>query len=98
MALLLMDSASSQRCYTNNTREKRQHRRSNVVATHEAECLIPVFFFQAEDGIRDVERSRGLGDVYKRQPYCVNHTANATALYLLHAVRTCDTCMGSKPV
>ena len=24
-------------------------------------------FFQAEDGIRDVERSRGLGDVYKRQ-------------------------------
>ena len=27
------------------------------------------FFFQAEDGIRDVERSRGLGDVYKRQTY-----------------------------
>ena len=27
------------------------------------------FFFQAEDGIRDVERSRGLGDVYKRQVY-----------------------------
>ena len=26
-----------------------------------------VLFFQAEDGIRDVERSRGLGDVYKRQ-------------------------------
>ena len=24
-------------------------------------------FFQAEDGIRDVEKSRGLGDVYKRQ-------------------------------
>ena len=24
-------------------------------------------FFQAEDGIRGVERSRGLGDVYKRQ-------------------------------
>ena len=23
--------------------------------------------FQAEDGIRDVERSRGLGDVHKRQ-------------------------------
>eukprot|EP00831_Metopus_contortus_P036518 TRINITY_DN28885_c0_g1_i1.p2 TRINITY_DN28885_c0_g1~~TRINITY_DN28885_c0_g1_i1.p2 ORF type:complete len:171 (+),score=59.70 TRINITY_DN28885_c0_g1_i1:61-573(+) len=29
-------------------------------------CLF-FFFFQAEDGIRDVERSRGLGDVYKRQ-------------------------------
>ena len=26
-----------------------------------------MIFFQAEDGIRDVERSRGLGDVYKRQ-------------------------------
>ena len=29
-------------------------------------CLF--FFFQAEDGIRDLVRSRGLGDVYKRQP------------------------------
>ena len=26
-----------------------------------------VVFFQAEDGIRDLVRSRGLGDVYKRQ-------------------------------
>ena len=24
-------------------------------------------FFQAEDGIRDAQESRGLGDVYKRQ-------------------------------
>ena len=29
--------------------------------------LVGVFFFQAEDGIRDLVRSRGLGDVYKRQ-------------------------------
>ena len=29
-------------------------------------CWI-VFFFQAEDGIRDAQESRGLGDVYKRQ-------------------------------
>ena len=29
--------------------------------------LSGVFFFQAEDGIRDLVRSRGLGDVYKRQ-------------------------------
>ena len=29
-------------------------------------CII-FFFFQAEDGIRDLVRSRGLGDVYKRQ-------------------------------
>ena len=27
------------------------------------------FFFQAEDGIRVLVRSRGLGDVYKRQLY-----------------------------
>ena len=36
-------------------------------------CLVSLwlgfcgFFFQAEDGIRDLVRSRGLGDVYKRQ-------------------------------
>ena len=30
-------------------------------------------FFQAEDGIRDLVRSRGLGDVYKRQGWvCVS--------------------------
>ena len=29
--------------------------------------LLCFFFFQAEDGIRDLVRSRGLGDVYKRQ-------------------------------
>ena len=32
-----------------------------------AKRIGPVFF-QAEDGIRDVLGSRGLGDVYKRQP------------------------------
>ena len=31
-------------------------------------CVVCVLcFFQAEDGIRDLVRSRGLGDVYKRQ-------------------------------
>ena len=29
--------------------------------------MLVIFFFQAEDGIRDLVRSRGLGDVYKRQ-------------------------------
>ena len=29
--------------------------------------VVDCFFFQAEDGIRDLVRSRGLGDVYKRQ-------------------------------
>ena len=30
-------------------------------------CAYFIFFFQAEDGIRGLVRSRGLGDVYKRQ-------------------------------
>ena len=34
-------------------------------------CIVVIllffFFVQAEDGIRDLVRSRGLGDVYKRQ-------------------------------
>eukprot|EP00657_Telonema_sp_P-1_P010244 TRINITY_DN459_c0_g1_i1.p1 TRINITY_DN459_c0_g1~~TRINITY_DN459_c0_g1_i1.p1 ORF type:complete len:152 (-),score=13.98 TRINITY_DN459_c0_g1_i1:130-585(-) len=35
------------------------------------------FFFQAEDGIRDLVRSRGLGDVYKRQDLeCIQDIAN----------------------
>ena len=41
-----------------------------------------VFFFQAEDGIRDLVRSRGLGDVYKRQhpgPAARRLSARATA-------------------
>ena len=37
------------------------------------------FFFQAEDGIRDLVRSRGLGDVYKRQA-----TRTTTAEVLSH--------------
>ena len=37
---------------------RRRHTRSSTVSW---------FFFQAEDGIRDLVRSRGLGDVYKRQ-------------------------------
>ena len=31
------------------------------------------FFFQAEDGIRDLVRSHGLGDVYKRQELAAAH-------------------------
>eukprot|EP01016_Furgasonia_blochmanni_P047367 TRINITY_DN6952_c0_g1_i1.p1 TRINITY_DN6952_c0_g1~~TRINITY_DN6952_c0_g1_i1.p1 ORF type:complete len:429 (-),score=88.17 TRINITY_DN6952_c0_g1_i1:1167-2453(-) len=33
----------------------------------EEELIQNIFFFQAEDGIRDHAQSRGLGDVYKRQ-------------------------------
>ena len=40
-----------------------------------------VFFFQAEDGIRYLVRSRGLGDVYKRQPLpATAHPVAGTAL------------------
>ena len=39
--------------------------------------VFDVFFFQAEDGIRDLVRSRGLGDVYKRQEEEFFHTFNA---------------------
>ena len=35
--------------------------------------ILFVFFFQAEDGIRDLVRSRGLGDVYKRQAVIDEH-------------------------
>ena len=37
-----------------------------ILLTSFASCFF-LFFFQAEDGIRDLVRSRGLGDVYKRQ-------------------------------
>ena len=37
--------------------------------------LVCVVFFQAEDGIRDLVRSRGLGDVYKRQVHHLVGTA-----------------------
>ncbi len=39
----------------------------NTIRLYSTNCIF--FFFQAEDGIRDTDRSRGLGDVYKRQDY-----------------------------
>ena len=47
--------------------------------------LLIFFFFQAEDGIRDLVRSRGLGDVYKRQDYLnaiLTRLTTVGALYL----------------
>ena len=43
--------------------------------------VVLLFFFQAEDGIRDLVRSRGLGDVYKRQRTASieSHAASGTA-------------------
>ena len=43
--------------------------------------LFLFFFFQAEDGIRDLVRSRGLGDVYKRQDLvCVTASCYGKAI------------------
>ena len=39
------------------------------------------FFFQAEDGIRDLVRSRGLGDVYKRQALQAGKTLRGLKLW-----------------
>eukprot|EP00831_Metopus_contortus_P056102 TRINITY_DN4773_c0_g1_i5.p1 TRINITY_DN4773_c0_g1~~TRINITY_DN4773_c0_g1_i5.p1 ORF type:complete len:306 (-),score=47.43 TRINITY_DN4773_c0_g1_i5:159-1076(-) len=46
------------------------------------------FFFQAEDGIRDVERSRGLGDVYKRQYQRRVHGDHSLDMMLMNSVIT----------
>mgnify|MGYP003380353896 CR=1 FL=1 len=41
----------------------------SLLVRHAFSDSIPFFVFQAEDGIRDLVRSRGLGDVYKRQDH-----------------------------
>ena len=43
------------------------HRTAVEESDDDVETVCYFFFFQAEDGIRDLVRSRGLGDVYKRQ-------------------------------
>ena len=52
-----------------------------------------IFFFQAEDGIRDLVRSRGLGDVYKRQMYasciCSNGDVDTVVNDDRYAMRIC---------
>ena len=48
------------------------------------------FFCKAEDGIRDLVRSRGLGDVYKRQVLEAGTPLNAAAIGLLATVGAAD--------
>ena len=52
------------------------------------------FFFQAEDGIRDLVRSRGLGDVYKRQSWDTAgiRIASSGGLSTGFEARTCLAC------
>eukprot|EP00658_Telonema_sp_P-2_P020702 TRINITY_DN18207_c0_g1_i2.p2 TRINITY_DN18207_c0_g1~~TRINITY_DN18207_c0_g1_i2.p2 ORF type:complete len:138 (+),score=29.40 TRINITY_DN18207_c0_g1_i2:56-469(+) len=40
--------------------------------------IVFFFFFQAEDGIRDAQESRGLGDVYKRQTFTPDSPVKST--------------------
>ena len=49
------------------------------------------FFFQAEDGIRDLVRSRGLGDVYKRQQLGGPRLAGQDDWYLIRQIRNYQT-------
>ena len=46
---------------------------------HSIVCLL----FQAEDGIRDLVRSRGLGDVYKRQEHTESTEKESRSLLFL---------------
>ena len=46
-----------------------------------------IFFFQAEDGIRDLVRSRRLGDVYKKQAHQTGHSGEYGTL-IIHAMTT----------
>ena len=50
-----------------------------------AYLVVFFFFFQAEDGIRDLVRSRGLGDVYKRQG---RSSARSRLLRRAHSIPT----------
>ena len=52
--------------------------------------LLLVVLFQAEDGIRDLVRSRGLGDVYKRQVR-LRTARRATATWPVVPVRSSTT-------
>ena len=60
------------------------------------------FFFQAEDGIRDLVRSRGLGDVYKRQALARTDAAGDAEKEGFHAAssifRVSRICCMSAPV
>ena len=51
-----------------------------------------VCFFQAEDGIRDAQESRGLGDVYKRQLYRPSTAdQNASGIWTASAAKLAST-------
>eukprot|EP00658_Telonema_sp_P-2_P051767 TRINITY_DN3986_c0_g1_i4.p1 TRINITY_DN3986_c0_g1~~TRINITY_DN3986_c0_g1_i4.p1 ORF type:complete len:615 (-),score=107.92 TRINITY_DN3986_c0_g1_i4:292-2136(-) len=55
------------------------------------------FFFQAEDGIRDAQESRGLGDVYKRQMTTTTPTTTDGSIVVLPASLNTET-FPAKPI
>ena len=54
------------------------------------------FFFQAEDGIRYLVRSRGLGDVYKRQASVRLQPQQARRDQASRGPRSRDRCRGGR--
>ena len=53
------------------------------------------FFFQAEDGIRDLVRSRGLGDVYKRQVYPCGAVIRKNQLFVYYGGADSHVCVAT---
>ena len=54
------------------------------------------FFFQAEDGIRSLVRSRGLGDVYKRRPGYEERVKFAVAAILVLGANVISVYLGGE--
>ena len=54
------------------------------------------FFFQAEDGIRDAQESRGLGDVYKRQAHDSDEPELVDEAFLLKGLHQVFICAGGQ--
>ena len=54
------------------------------------------FSFQAEDGIRDLVRSRGLGDVYKRQATTFENAFHCNVGKVLIRIRFALLCAGNQ--
>ena len=65
--LYTSDAADDMQCVDLGGRRIIKKTQPKAPTSQPQEFYVVVGFFQAEDGIRDVERSRGLGDVYKRQ-------------------------------
>src|SRR5678816_4682442 len=56
------------------------------------------FFFQAEDGIRDAQESRGLGDVYKRQPHHSWREMHQSLMLVIQCMNVLVSCSGTNLV